>query len=167
MKEAADIPLHKIRQEEFPISYRYLEFETEIPSLFPNPQLFPAFYTDNLPPPNLKKYESPYDWSPARKYFITTVSCISTLFASFAASCYSPGVEQMSAEWKVSDVAVTVGITTFTSGFAVGPMFLAPISEVVGRKNVFVATAFLFTICQLCCAVTRIYPGYGAYKDIN
>jgi MFS family permease len=90
---------------------------------------------------------------------MTGVSCTSTLFASFAASCYSPGADQMKSEWQVSKVAVLVGITTFTSGFAIGPMVLAPFSEVYGRKPVFVATAILFAICQVCCAVTRIYPG--------
>lgn len=65
----------------------------------------------------------------------------------------------MADEWHVSQEAVLVGITTFTSGFAVGPMFLAPFSEINGRKPVFVATAILFTVCQLCCAVCRSFPG--------
>lgn len=164
MVESADMPLQKTPEEGFPISYRYLGFDTEIPRLYPIAELSPAFNADDIRPPNLKEYVSPYEWSAARKYFITAISCICALFASFSASCYSPGVDQMSAEWKVSQVAATVGITTFTAGFAVGPMVLAPVSEVVGRKPVFVATAFLFTICQLCSAVTRIYPGYGSLK---
>ncbi|KAI9928241.1 hypothetical protein MW887_002274 [Aspergillus wentii] len=72
---------------------------------------------------------------------------------------FPPGVTHMTAEWHVSQVAVLVGITTFTSGFAVGPMFLAPFSEINGRKPVFVATAILFAVCQLCCSVTRSFPG--------
>lgn len=47
----------------------------------------------------------------------------------------------------------------FTTGFATAPMVLAPFSELNGRKPVFVATGILFVICQLCCAVTRSYPG--------
>ncbi|OJI80139.1 hypothetical protein ASPTUDRAFT_936583 [Aspergillus tubingensis CBS 134.48] len=112
-----------------------------------------------IPPPNLKSLGSPYEWTPQYKGLMTVVSCLATLFASFAASCYSPGAAQMETEWHVSRVPVSVGITTFTSGFAIGPMFLAPFSEIYGRKLVFIATAILFTICQVCCAVTRIYPG--------
>ncbi|OJJ37276.1 hypothetical protein ASPWEDRAFT_170761 [Aspergillus wentii DTO 134E9] len=138
-----------------PIFYQNLTFETELPS--------PSVPVDEIasipPPPNLTKLDFPYDWSPTHKAFITGVSCISTLFSSFAASCYSPGVTHMTAEWHVSQVAVLVGITTFTSGFAVGPMFLAPFSEINGRKPVFVATAILFAVCQLCCSVTRSFPG--------
>ncbi|PLB53937.1 MFS general substrate transporter [Aspergillus steynii IBT 23096] len=133
-----------------PISYRNLTFETEAP--------FPS-ETGDVESSNSTRLISPYDWSPGYKMFITGVSCISTLFASYAASCYSPGVQQMTREWHVSEVPVLVGITTFTSGFAVGPMFLAPFSEIYGRKPVFVATAILFAICQLCCSVTRSFPG--------
>ncbi|KAJ5538538.1 hypothetical protein N7494_008017 [Penicillium frequentans] len=134
------------------ILYLSLTFD----STLPKPLLLNG---PDIPPPDLSKFTSPYDWSPARKSVVLTVSCISTCFASFAASCYSPGVEQMASEWDISEVACLVGITTFCCGFAVGPMFLAPFSEITGRKPVFVATAALLAVCQLCCAVTRLYSG--------
>ncbi|PYI25304.1 MFS general substrate transporter, partial [Aspergillus indologenus CBS 114.80] len=111
------------------------------------------------PPPDLKHFESPYEWTRQYKGVMTGVSCIATLFAPFAASCYSPGAAQMESEWHVSQVATLAGITTFTSGFAIGLMFLAPFSEIYGRKPVFIATAIHFTVCQVCCAVTRLYSG--------
>jgi hypothetical protein len=45
----------------------------------------------------------------------------------------SPGQQQMKEEWHVSTVAILCGITTFTSGFGVAPMVLAPFSEINGR----------------------------------
>ncbi|KAJ5639325.1 uncharacterized protein N7484_007187 [Penicillium longicatenatum] len=134
------------------IIYLDLNFDSDLPQ--PSPYSRP-----DIPPPNLSKLTSPYDWSPAQKSVVLAVSCTSTCFASFAASCYSPGVEQMASEWNIGEVACLVGITTFCCGFAVGPMFLAPFSEITGRKPVFVATAILLAICQLCCAVTRLYSG--------
>ncbi|EYE92297.1 MFS general substrate transporter [Aspergillus ruber CBS 135680] len=110
-------------------------------------------------PSNLKHLISPYNWSSGYKFTVTAISCISTIFASFAASCYSPGAEQMANEWDVSQEVVIVGVTTFTCGFAVGPMFLAPFSEINGRKPVYVGTAILFTVCQLYCAVCRSFTG--------
>ena len=124
----------------------------------PRPAL-PSTSGQEIPAPDLSKLGSPYDWSPFHKSLITWVSCIATLFASFAASCYSPGAFQMASEWGTSEVATLVGITMFCCGFAIGPMFLAPFSEITGRKPVFVATAILLMICQLCCAVTRLYAG--------
>ena len=134
-----------------PVTYSDLTFETEVP--------VPSGLATAIQPPDLVHLGSPYKWSPSYKATITGVSCISTLFASFAASCYSPGATQMANEWHVSEVAVLVGITTFTCGFVIGLMFLAPFLEINGRKFVFVATAILFAVCQLCCSVCRSYPG--------
>lgn len=141
------------------ITYLDLDFESELPQ----PDPLPAHNDIEIPPPDLSKLGSPYDWPIVHKAFATCVSSVSALFASFAASCYSPGAIQMASEWGISEVAALVGITTFTAGFAVGPMFLAPFSEITGRKPVFVATSILLTVCQLCCAETRLYSGSVPY----
>ena len=38
-------------------------------------------------------------------------------------------------------------------------MVLAPFSEINGRYPVFAASGVLYFVCQICCAVTRSYPG--------
>ncbi|KAL0940298.1 MFS multidrug transporter [Colletotrichum truncatum] len=105
------------------------------------------------------KFQCPQAWSQQRKLLSLFLLCTTTAFASVAASSYAPAKEAMATEWGVSQLAVLVGITTFTIGFALTPMLLAPISEVWGRKMVFTATGTLFVICQICSAVTRSYPG--------
>lgn len=71
----------------------------------------------------------------------------------------SPGIEQMRTHWNVSTVAMLCGITTFTTGFGIAPMVLAPFSEINGRRPVFIATGVLFVVCQICCAVTNTFAG--------
>lgn len=140
-----------------PIIYRYLTFETELPS---PTSLGPAQNGLAVPEqPDLRNYVSPFTWSPSRKTFTTWLSCAVTVVTAYTAGSYSPPSQQMSDYWGVSQIAIYVGITTFTTGFAVAPMVLAPFSELNGRKPVFIATGVLFVICQLCCAVTRSYPG--------
>ncbi|KAL4816743.1 major facilitator superfamily domain-containing protein [Aspergillus spinulosporus] len=111
---------------------------------------------ENVPQPNLDKVGSPYHWPPFQKSFIICISCASTLFASFATSCFSPGAEQISSEWGVSRVAALLGITTFCCGMGFAPMLLVPLSEIVGRRPVFLGTGAVLVIFQLCCAVTRL-----------
>lgn len=142
---------------DIPIIYRYLTFETELPlptSLGPDQNGLAA-----PEQPDLKNFVSPFTWSTSRKTFTTCLSCAVTAITACTAGSYSPASQQMSDYWGVSQIAIYVGITTFTTGFAVAPMILAPFSEINGRKPVFVATGVLFVICQLCCAVTRSYPG--------
>ncbi|KAL4735678.1 major facilitator superfamily domain-containing protein [Aspergillus similis] len=133
------------------ITYIDLTFDSELPP--------PARPIENVPQPNLDKVGSPYHWSPFQKSFITWLSCITTLFASFATSCYSPGAEQISSEWGVSRVAALLGITTFCCGMGFAPMLLVPLSEIVGRRPVFLGTGAVLVVFQLCCAVTRLYSG--------
>ncbi|CAL3970562.1 unnamed protein product, partial [Diplocarpon coronariae] len=138
---------------ESPIAYYYLTFDTTLPS--PSTSLA----TDALgvlatPPPDLARYTSPFDWPESRKNFTMSLSCIATAITAYTAGSYAPASSYMAAEWNVSRVAVTVGITTFCAGFAMAPMALAPFSEINGRYPVFVGAGILYLICQVCCAVT-------------
>lgn len=140
------------------IEWTYLTWETPLPA--------PAFATS----PNVdqtllpstdgyKQYESPFTWSQSRKRFTTWLSCAATVVTAYTAGSYTAGDAQMQAYWNVSHIAITVGVTVFTSGFAIAPMVLAPFSEINGRRPVFVVTGVLYVILQLCCAVTRTYSG--------
>ncbi|KAI9690453.1 MAG: hypothetical protein M1822_009416 [Bathelium mastoideum] len=144
---------------ELPIVYHYLTFDTLLPS--PS-RLGPLNGQTALPPeaPNLTNLNSPFAWSESRKTFITWLSCVCTLITSFTAGSYSAGIGQMTELWHVSEVAATLGVTMFTTGFGIAPMFLAPFSEFIGRKPVFLATGIIFVISQLCCALTPTYAGF-------
>lgn len=145
-----------------PLIWRYLTHETPLP--------FPTTWdsrqnASSVPQaPNLKPYDSPFTWSESRKRLTTWLSCLITVVTAYTAGSYSPPSTQMSAYFGVGDVAVLVGITTFTTGFAVAPMVLAPFSEINGRRPVFIATGILFVICQLCCGLTRSYGGMLAAR---
>ena len=140
-----------------PIVYHYLAFETDLPS---PTSIGPTRHGSPLPePPDLRNYVSPFTWSESRKTFTTWLSCLVTVVTAYTAGSYSPASDQLSEYWGVSQTAILVGITTFTTGFATAPMILAPFSELNGRRPVFIATGVLFVICQLCCAMTRSYPG--------
>jgi len=141
-----------------PIEWHYLTWNTDLPP--------PAFSTvkdvdqTKLPSPaTYEKYISPFTWSPARKRFITWLSCAATTLTAYVAGSYTAADTQMEEYWHVSHVAITVGVTIFTTGFGLAPMVLAPFSEINGRRPMFVVTGVLFVILQLCCAVTRSYPG--------
>jgi multidrug resistance protein len=148
-----------VHSQKTPVIYKLLTFETEIPSPY-LVNLRGNSSQDLPPPPQLAKYNSPLNWSPARKSLITWLSCAVTCFTAYSAGAYNPGADQMRRKWGVSLTAVLLGITTFTCGFAIAPMVLAPFSELNGRKPVFIATGALFVISQLCCGLTNSYAGF-------
>jgi MFS family permease len=140
----------------------YLTFETNLPSPAYLSQPDYPHSSQASPPaqcPNLDKYTSPFLWSSQRKTIITYLSCAATAVTAYAAGSYSSGSAQMQEEWNVSETAIAVGITTFTCGFGIAPMVLAPFSEINGRRPIFVVTGTLFVIFQLICALTPTFAG--------
>ena len=150
---------HPSTSDNPPIVYRYLTFDTDLP--LPSHQC--SNKQDAPPsapqPPDLRSYISPFTWPESRKTYTTWISCFATVVTAYTAGSYAAASDQLIEYWGVSQVAIYAGITTFTTGFAIAPMILAPFSEINGRKPVFVTTGILFVLCQLCCAVTRSYPG--------
>jgi MFS family permease len=94
-----------------------------------------------------------------RKNVTMVIACVATVFASVAASAYAPGETQMRAKWGLSQVAIATGITAFTTGFALAPMVIAPISEVRGRRPVFLVMGVLYVVCTIGCAATESFGG--------
>ena len=139
------------------IKFQYLTFDTDLPSTTDRATLDNCSCTPGSP--DLRDYVSPFTWSESRKTLTTVISCLVTICTAYTAGAYAPASTQLAKQWHVSQTAVYVGITMYTTGFAVAPMVLAPFSELNGRKPVFVVTGILFVLCQLCCAVTRSYPG--------
>jgi multidrug resistance protein len=157
--DVASSIMHVSRNDQ--VAWHYLTFETDLPT----PLCFtsqPTTHHDRSTPsrcPDLKKYTSPFLWSESRKTFTTWLSCTATLVTAYTAGSYAPGIPQMTEEWGISDVAAEVGITVFTCGFALAPMFLAPFSEINGRKPIFIITGVLFVVFQLTCGLTPTFAG--------
>lgn len=151
------------------IEYLYLDFDTELPTPYGRSDIKEG--SRSPPPcPNLKKYTSPFLWSSTRKSLTTWLACGVTLLASYSAGEYTPAASQLLSEWHVSQVAYNVGLTTFTVGFGIAPMVLAPFSEINGRRPVFIASGILFTACVFACGgannlagtlVARFFKGVG------
>lgn len=131
-----------------------LDFATDLSAVYQTRES----HTERLPPGEIALV-SPFDWSTGRKWITLAIACFATVFASVAPSAYAPGEEQMGAEWNVSKVAAAVGVTTFTMGFAIAPMTMAPVSEVVGRKPVFMSMGVVYVVCTICCGATQLYSG--------
>lgn len=53
-----------------------------------------------------------------------------------------------------SAILSTLIISIFVLGFAIGPLFVAPMSEIYGRRPAYVVSMFLFLIFTIACAVS-------------
>lgn len=119
-----------------------------------------GIYEPDQPPFQLvQKLVSPRQLGFWRRQLILWAMTVGAILGSVAVSAYPATKQQLSEKWDISNVAALLGLTTFTTGFALAPMVLAPVSESWGRKPVFAGTGLLFVVCQICCAVTESYGG--------
>jgi multidrug resistance protein len=88
-----------------------------------NPMLFPTWY----------------------KWVLTITMAFATLAVSLCSSAFSGGIEQLMVEFHSSQEVATLGLSLFVLGFAVGPLFWAPMSELFGRQVLYFATFGIFT----------------------
>ena len=121
--------------------YQYLTYETILPELETHSSQSPAA-------PNLRRYDSPFEWPERRKSFTLWLTCLATCVSGTTAGSFSAAVPGMSNEWHVSEVAMLVGITMFCCGFGIAPMVLAPFSEINGRYPVLVCAGIVY-VCIL------------------
>lgn len=125
------------------VEYRYLEFNTPLPT--PRIALPPGPGQSAAPePPNLEKYTSPFSWSQWKKTWMTWIACGVTLLASFSAGEASAASSMIAAKWNVSVIVANLSITIFCIGFALAPMVLAPMSELQGRRPTFMVSGVVF-----------------------
>lgn len=88
---------------------------------------------------------NPMEWPQVKKWFITFTVAFATLAVAFVSSAYSGSAQQIVAEFGVSSEIVTLGISLFVLGFAIGPLLWAPLSELYGRQVLFFGTYAVLT----------------------
>lgn len=91
-------------------------------------------------------------------------ACIMVITAAIymGSSIWAPAASIGAEEFGVSLTASSLGIALFVLGYAVGPLLLAPISEIpsVGRTPPYIITLFIFTMLQL---GTVYVPNFGGF----
>jgi MFS family permease len=69
---------------------------------------------------------------------------------------FAPGAESLSEEFHITSSAiVSLTVSIYFSGFAVGPMFIAPLSELYGRLVIYHACNIIYIGFIIGCALGK------------
>ncbi|WWD20497.1 hypothetical protein CI109_104973 [Kwoniella shandongensis] len=99
--------------------------------------------------------QSPRSWPNWKRYGIVGLASLLNNLVCLCVSGYSTGVEQMEEELGFGSELGTLGLSLYILGFAVGPMFLAPLSEYWGRRPVYLVSWTIFTLFQIPLALAK------------
>ncbi|KAK2753613.1 hypothetical protein FQN54_007390 [Arachnomyces sp. PD_36] len=114
---------------------------SKLPSI-ENPPEFEVNWEDNDP-------ENPRLWPLWYKSLAVAVMSLSATVVSLSSTLYTSGIPGMQDEFGVPKLAALAGVTTYMFGMAIGGVVFAPLSEVVGRRPVYIAAMSTFLLFLL------------------
>ncbi|EWC45204.1 hypothetical protein DRE_06092 [Drechslerella stenobrocha 248] len=90
--------------------------------------------------------DNPKNWRFGNRVFQTLPPALFSFVVTFASPVYTTATQQIQDEFNVPLEVAIVPLTTHTLGFALGPMLAAPLSELVGRRYVYIISFGLFLV---------------------
>ena len=93
--------------------------------------------------------DNPRNFSLLRRICSTLAIIFLAFVSTFGASVYSPGIQDVIAEFGVSEELAILPLSIYTVGLALGPLIGAPLCETLGRKVVFLTTTPIFAAFTL------------------
>ncbi|KAH8595280.1 major facilitator superfamily domain-containing protein [Bisporella sp. PMI_857] len=110
---------------------------------------FEVDFTENDP-------EDPRGWPMWYRYGILGIVSYATWTVVLYSTSYTSSIPGMSKEFGISSQPVlTLGITTYLTGLAAGSLILAPLSEIYGRRPVYVVCMGIYCLMVLPCALGK------------
>ncbi|KAH7020646.1 vitamin b6 transporter bsu1 [Macrophomina phaseolina] len=100
----------------------------------------------------------PVHWPAWKKWAITSVYCLLQIFVALTSTSYVSAEAAIQEKFGGSTQVVTLGQSMFIVGTAVGPAFLGPLSDIGGRKWVYVISILLYAILNIGSALARNLP---------
>ncbi|KAH6991463.1 major facilitator superfamily transporter [Ilyonectria sp. MPI-CAGE-AT-0026] len=100
--------------------------------------------------------ENPKNWPDSKKWGHVTILSILTILTPLGSSMFAPGIPAILEEFhERSDTMATFMMSVYFLGFALGPLVVAPLSEIYGRRPLYLYGNILFVIFTICTAVSN------------
>lgn len=111
--------------------------------------------------PNMVDWDGPDDptnpmnWTTKKKWTIIGLISANTFATPLGSTIFAPGVPQIQREFHSYNTELAAFmVSVYILGFALGPIVVAPMSELYGRVYVTHVCNFLFLIFTIACAVS-------------
>jgi len=119
---------------------------------------------------------NPQNFSLAYKCLILFAMSYATTSVVLYSTSYTSAIPGMQASFGISDNTGILGVTTYLLGMATGAVILAPLSEMFGRRPIYIVAMGMFVLLVLPCAlapnieailVTRFFGAFCASAMVS
>ncbi|KAJ5287346.1 hypothetical protein N7478_003032 [Penicillium angulare] len=98
--------------------------------------------------------EHPHNWSRAYRWYITLVASALVVCIAYGSSIVTGGLGLIEEKYDVSLEVAILTCSIMVCGFAVGPLLWSPLSEIIGRRPVYIISLGLYVIFNIPCALS-------------
>jgi len=99
--------------------------------------------------------QNPKQSSLLYKTWMIFVMSFGATVVSLYSTSYTPSLPGIESEFDISNMVGLLGLTTYQLGLAVGSLVVAPLSEIYGRRPVYIVTMGLFTLLVIPCGLAK------------
>ncbi|PWY85914.1 MFS multidrug transporter [Aspergillus heteromorphus CBS 117.55] len=120
---------------------------------------------------------NPQNFADSKKLTLLVLISSITFISPLASSMFSPAVGYMGEEFGVfNETLLSFSVTIYLLGYTFGPLFLAPLSEIYGRRIILSCANWFFVAWQIGCALApnitalvifRFFAGIGGVGSIT
>jgi multidrug resistance protein len=97
--------------------------------------------------------ENPHNWSRGFRWYITLMASLLVVCIAFGSSIVTGGLGLIEEKYNVSLEVATLTCSIMVCGFAIGPLLWSPLSEIIGRRPVYIISLTLYVIFNIPCAL--------------
>ncbi|KAF9634361.1 hypothetical protein BFW01_g5256 [Lasiodiplodia theobromae] len=111
---------------------------------------------------------NPRNWSTGIRVGHVVIVSLITLIVNLGSTMFAPGADQMLAEFKETNTVVAqLSVTIYLLGFVVGPLVVAPLSELYGRLWIYHICNAIFLGFAIGCALAKNMPMFIVFRFIT
>ncbi|KAJ5082220.1 hypothetical protein N7532_011263 [Penicillium argentinense] len=98
--------------------------------------------------------ENPLNWTKKQKVSATVSIALITFLTPLGSSMFAPGVNQLVKDFEITSTELaSFVVSVYLLGYCFGPLLIAPISELYGRRWVYNVCNIFYVIWTITCAV--------------
>lgn len=113
-----------------------------------NPPTFEVYWEDS-------DTENPRMWPLWYKGLTVIAMSLGATAVSLSSTLYTSGIPEIQEDFSISKLEALLGVTTYLLGMAMGSVLFAPLSELVGRRPIYIISMIIFLLFLLSSALAQ------------
>lgn len=101
--------------------------------------------------------QNPQSWSTIYRAWVIGVVAFSAWVVVLYSTSYMSSLPELESEFRISHLGATTGLTSYLMGLAIGSLLSAPLSELYGRRIVYIGCFSIWTLLVIPCGLAETF----------